>query len=386
MVEPGSPVWSHPAVRERQAPLLVADMRALERNARNLTDRAGAKPIRVATKSIRVREILHRVLDWPHFHGLLTYSLAESIWLAHQGFTDIVLAYPTVDRKSLQQWGSDSNLRQHITVMVDHPQHVQLIAEYAHENVNVCMDIDASLRIGPLHLGVRRSPIHTAKQALALTDYISQQRNIRLRGLMFYDAQIAGLPDTSTLVRGVKKLSLRELVTRRAEITAAVSQRANLEFVNGGGTGSLHHLANDTALTELAAGSGLFGPTLFDQYRGFTPEPAVLYALPVTRIPAHRVRTVFGGGYVASGPPGANRQPRPVYPAGLRTLRTEGVGEVQTPVRIPRDGTLSIGDSTWWRHAKSGEICERFTEMLLVETDTAAVPTPTYRGESQCFG
>ena len=48
---------------------------------------------------------------------------------------------------------------------------------------------------------------------------------------------------------------------------------APLRFVNGGGTGSIERTAAEPAVTEVAAGSGLFGPTLFDTYRAFKPAP-----------------------------------------------------------------------------------------------------------------
>ena len=38
-------------------------------------------------------------------------------------------------------------------------------------------------------------------------------------------------------------------------------------------------------MTEVAAGSGLYGPTLFDAFTSFSPTPAALFALPVVRRP-----------------------------------------------------------------------------------------------------
>ncbi len=105
-----------------------------------------------------------------------------------------------------------------------------------------------------------------------------------------------------------------------------------LRFVNGGGTGSLELTAAEPAVTEIAAGSGLYGPTLFDAYRAFRPEPAALFALPVVRKPSPGVVTVLGGGYLASGPADAARLPVPFLPTGLSLDKQEGAGEVQTPL------------------------------------------------------
>ena len=69
-------------------------------------------------------------------------------------------------------------------------------------------------------------------------------------------------------------------------------------------------------MTEVAAGSGLFGPTLFDTYRAFKPRPAAFFALPVVRKPTPKIATALGGGYIASGAPGRDRLPRPVCRRG----------------------------------------------------------------------
>ena len=172
---------------------------------------------------------------------------------------------------------------------------------------------------------------------------------------------------------------------RRAAAVAAVRALAPLELVNGGGTGSLHLTAREAAVTEIAAGSGLYGPTLFDAYRAFRPRPAALFALPVVRRPGPGVATALGGGYLASGPADSARLPRPHLPAGLRLDRQEGAGEVQTPLLGAPADALAVGDRVWMRHAKAGELCERFRSLHLIEGDRVVEEVPTYRGEGQCF-
>ena len=384
------------ATRGLPAPLAAVDMAALEANADDLVRRAQGLPIRIATKSVRCREVLRRVLDRDGFRGLMAYSLAEAVWLVRGGMSDVLVAYPSVDREAFRTVAADAELAAQITVVIDDPQHLDLIAssvEPGSHPVRVCLDIDASLRVGPLHLGVRRSPVHSVEQAVTAARVIARSAAVRLVGLMFYDAQLAGVPDSSPAVAAMKRRSTVELRSRRSRIVEEVGRQVPLELVNGGGTGSLDIVARDPGLTELAAGSGLFGPTLFDGYRSFTPRAALGYALPVMRRPAPGIRTLFGGGYVASGPAGRSRVPTPVLPAGLSLVGTEGVGEVQTPVSGAAADGLDIGDRVWWRHAKAGEACERFAVLHLVEGDDVGrqdAPTvttaPTYRGEGQCFG
>jgi D-serine deaminase-like pyridoxal phosphate-dependent protein len=158
-----------------------------------------------------------------------------------------------------------------------------------------------------------------------------------------------------------------------------------LQIVNGGGTGSLHSTAVEPAITEVAAGSGLYGPTLFDAYRAFAPRPAALFALPVVRRPGRGVVTALGGGYLASGSADAARLPQPHLPAGLRLDSQEGAGEVQTPLLGDVADRLRIGDRVYLRHGKAGELCERFASLYLLEGGRIVDEVATYRGEGQCF-
>jgi D-serine deaminase-like pyridoxal phosphate-dependent protein len=376
------------ATADLTPPFAVVDLDALDSNAESMITRAHGLPIRLATKSVRCPAIIDRVLGRTGFEGVLAYSLPEANWLARSGTSNVLLAYPTTDHNTLADLAHDDQLRESIMIMVDSVKHCELIvnATTASRPIKVCMDIDASLRIGPLHLGVRRSPVHTAGQAYALAAEITKRPELSLTGLMFYDAQIAGLPDSSAAVRAVKSLSARELQHRRVAVLEAVRKFTDLQLINGGGTGSLHIVSQDHQLTELAGGSGLYGPTLFDHYRSFTPAPAAFFVSPVVRKASPRHAVVYSGGYIASGPPGWSRQPLPWMPRNLRLLRSEGAGEVQTPLRGADAAALQVGDQVWFRHAKAGELCERFDRLHLVQGDQIVDDVPTYRGEGRNFG
>ncbi|MBL1076186.1 amino acid deaminase/aldolase [Nocardia sp. 2] len=381
----------HAATAELDPPLAAVDLTALRANAADLVRRARGVPIRVASKSVRCRAVLEEVLGSDltaagGFAGIMGYSLAEAIWLVRQGARDILLGYPTADRAALAELAGDPVLRNSITLMIDDIAQLDFIrAAVGSETVSlrVCLDVDASLRIGPLHLGVRRSPIRTPEQAARLAA-ATRRRGFEVVGVMTYEAQIAGLPDTNPAVRLVKKVSGIEITRRRRQVLDAVrAEVGKLQIVNSGGTGSIELSISDPDVTEVTAGSGLYLPTLFDGYRNLAPRPAMYFALPVLRHPADGIATVFSGGYIASGPAGASRVPKPVWPLGLKLIGTEGAGEVQTPL-TNADG-LNIGDRVWFRHAKAGELCERFTEVHLV-ADGVRTTVPTYRGEGRCFG
>jgi D-serine deaminase-like pyridoxal phosphate-dependent protein len=330
--------------------------------------------------------VLERALAQPGFAGVMAYSLREAIWLGRCGIRDVLVGYPSADLAALAELGGEPELVDAITLMVDSADHVALIRSVVPDAaLRVCLDVDASLRIGRLHLGVRRSPVRTPDAAAALAREVELAR-LQVVGVMFYEAQIAGLQDTSPAIRLMKRRSARELAHRRAAVVEAVEKVVGaLEIVNSGGTGGLEVSAADSAVTEVAAGSGLYVPTLFDRYDAFTARPALYFALPVVRRPAPRIATLFGGGYVASGPAGQSRLPAPAL-RKLKLLGTEGAGEVQTPVRGDAAEALKIGDRVWFRHAKAGELAERFDTIHVIENASRVASVPTYRGEGQTFG
>jgi len=394
------------ATRELPAPLSVIDLAAFDANGASMAARAHGHPIRIATKSLRVRHLLNRALTLEGFQGLMAYSLREALWLVANGMRDVLVAYPTVDRGALAELAAPDNdlARAEITLMVDCAAHLDIIAAAGPATpIRVAVDVDSSLRIFartkmPIHVGVRRSPLHTKEDVLAFLDVAQTSTAVRVVGLMFYDAQIAGLPDSSPAVRIMKKISRAELAERRLEIASAMRFRlGELDIVNAGGTGSLHTFDTATEITEVTAGSGFYHPGLFDGYDHLGLVPSAYFGLDVVRKPAPGFITAFAGGYVASGQAKQNRQPKLVTP-GLLPVGTEGAGEVQTPLRIAKgagvkagtgistSGVPQVGERVWLRGAKAGEQMERFNVTYLLEGGRIVDNQPTYRGEGKNFG
>jgi D-serine deaminase-like pyridoxal phosphate-dependent protein len=385
---------------EVEAPFAFVDLEAMWANAEEMLGRAGDKPIRVASKSIRCRALLEAILGRDErFAGLMTYTLPETLWLAEQGFEDLLLAYPTADTAALGELAlrSVANPGGAPVVMVDCIQHLDMIESVLGAGaapVRLCIDIDASWWAlgGRVKVGPKRSPVHAVEPALELAQEIAGRPQLELVGLMAYEGQIAGVGDQppgrrlrGAAIRFMQRRSAAELAERRAAIVAAVSELAELEIVNGGGTGSLELTAAEEAVTEVTAGSGFYAPALFDHYSRFTLTPAAGFALPVVRKPAAKVATALGGGYLASGSGDPARLPAPWLPPGLRLDPEEGAGEVQTPLLGDPAAELGIGDRVYLRHAKAGELCEHFASLHLVEGEEIVDVVPTYRGEGKSF-
>lgn len=390
----GRAVRSHP--EPLASPTAVVDLEAFDANAADLARRAGGKTIRVASKSLRVPALIRRALDRPGYSGVLAYTVAEALWLHEQEVSDdIVVAYPSVDAGALTRLTASPSAAAAITLMVDDVAHLDAVdATRASRavQVRVALDLDAGLRLAGQHVGPKRSPLFDTADVLRLARTVVERDGFHLVGVMTYEGQVAGVADDvpgqrarSVAVRKLKKASMAQLRVRRRELADALAPLVQLEFWNGGGSGSVEATAADGAVTEIAAGSGLLVPALFDHYQSFAPRPAAFFGLPVTRKPSPAMATVHGGGLIASGATGADRSPLPWAPPGLHLTGLEGAGEVQTPLTGPTASVLSIGDLVWFRHAKSGELFEHVRDVHLVSGDRIVDTVPSYRGCDVAF-
>lgn len=377
-------------------PTAVVDLDAFDANADDLVRRAGGKPVRVASKSLRVPALIERALAHDGFAGVLAFTLAEALWLHETGVSDdIVVAYPTVDNAAIRRLTTSPSAAAAITLMVDDPVHLDLVDATRSSRavpIRVALDLDAGLRIGGQHIGPKRSPLFDTGDVVAMARKVVERDGFRLVGVMTYEGQVAGVQDDvpdqrtrSMLVRRLKQASMSQLEVRRREISEALAEVAELEFWNGGGSGSVEATAADGAVTEIAAGSGLLVPGIFDHYASFEPRPAAFFGLRVTRKPTPTMATVHGGGLIASGATGEDRSPIPWAPPGLHLTGLEGAGEVQTPLTGHPAALLAIGDLVWFRHAKSGELFEHVRDVHLVRGETVTDVVPSYRGCDRAF-
>ncbi len=380
----------------KSLPLAWLDKEALVHNAQTLLERAGSLPVRLATKSVRCRQVLREVMALDaRFQGLMCYHAEEATWLSGQGFDDLLVAYPTLQPRSLEAVARRVSQGARIALITDSAAHLDAVAKAAatfRTQIPVWLDMDCSVAFPGLWFGVQRSPLRHLQALDAYLDVLEQRPEIRLEGLMGYEAQLAGVTDAApgkaalnAVIRALKRRSEPAVARRRQAFINRLEERgyANLR-VNGGGTGSLESTRKEPWITELAAGSGLFGPWLFDGYRQFRPRPAAGFALEVCRRPDSRFVTCLGGGYIASGSAGVEKQPQPYLPPGLALDRQEMAGEVQTPL-LGEVGELGIGDPVFFRHAKAGELCEHFLGLWVFSEQGDAELWPTYRGEGHCF-
>ena len=332
------------------------------------------------------------------YQGIMAFTALEAVFLSQQGFDDILVAYPTWHDKPIASVCGALKNGKKIVLMVDSSRHIERLNDLGKKydtKIPICIDIDMSSKFPAIHFGVYRSSIDDTKKMRKLIKTIRKSTHIRLAGLMGYEAQIAGVGDNARgvaafamnkIIRQLKRRSIKEVAKRRAEIVDFVRQKGfQLDFVNGGGTGSLETTALENAVTEVTVGSGFFASTLFDNYLNFRHLPAAAYAIEIVRRPTKTIYTCGGGGYTASGAVAADKAPQPYLPKGCLLTENEGAGEVQTPIVYKGKLNLQLGDPIFMRHSKAGELCERFREMLLVKDGKIVERVPTYRGQGVCF-
>jgi len=378
-------------------PFAFVDLDALDQNIQDIVARAGQKQIRVASKSVRSRPVLQHILAaHPQIKGVMCFTAPEAVWLSQQGFDDLLLGYPIWHPEQIQAICAEVRHNKIITLMIDsvaHIEHLQAIAHAEGVILRVCLDIDMAVDFPLLHFGVWRSGVAQVEQALAIYHAIEKSPNVILDGVMGYEAQIAGVGDDvpknaakNRVIRFLKQRSIQQIAHRRSTIIHALNaQGADLRFVNGGGTGSMETTRQEDVVTEITVGSGFYAPVLFDHYQGFQHQPAVGYAIEIVRQPQPHIYTCLGGGYIASGGIGSDKQPIVWEPTGAMLTDLEGAGEVQTPILYNGDESLVLGDPIFMRHSKAGELCERFNDLLVVRGGTIIDEFLTYRGEGQCF-
>lgn len=383
--------------RGRPMPFAYLDLDLFEDNIRQIASQTGGKRIRVASKSLRCVAAIRRVLQADAcFQGIMCFTAREAVYLAGLGFTDLLIGYPTWQSDDLGLVARATAEGAQITLMIDsiaHIDQIERVAEQYSLRLPVCLDIDMSINFPGIYFGVRRSPLRTSDDVRPLIERLKHSEHVRLDGVMGYEAQIAGLGDhvagqtiKNAAVPQLKKRSLGIIAQRRREIVELIrTSGLELRFVNGGGTGSELTTREEAVVTEITVGSGFYSPTLFDNYKDFRYQPAVGYAIEIVRKPAPGIYTCLGGGYTASGAAGPDKLPAPYLPQGARLIAQEGAGEVQTPIIYQGAHRLDLGDPIFLRHAKAGEICERFTHLVLVQKGKIVEEVPTYRGDGQCF-
>jgi len=226
--------------------------------------------LRIASKSIRHPHLLRHLLEHPRIAGIMTFSAAEALALAQEGFDDLLMGYPCAryaEAVALVRLHASGT---RVIATIDSEAHVDMLAAAAREvgvtDLPVCLDVDASWQpVGKaVHIGVRRSSIRKVSDALRVARHVADTGRLRLDALLAYEAQVAGLPDQTPgnallfpALALIKRRSIRLAASRRRRMVKALQRAGHpVTLVNGGGTGSVASTSRDGYVTEITVGSG----------------------------------------------------------------------------------------------------------------------------------
>jgi D-serine deaminase-like pyridoxal phosphate-dependent protein len=391
-------------ISRESLPAMIVDLDCLDHNIETISKKINpyGKNIRIATKSIRVPDIIRYIQKkgGDRFNSLMCYSLKEAEFLSSLGFDDLLIAYPTFSFNDIEIFFSLTQEGKNVILMVDCLDHIRSIdkfwARFKTENTfkaKVCIDVDMSWRPVGLHLGVYRSPVRSLDDFRSLFKKINEFDNLELTGVMGYEAQVAGMGERnpfSNMINPIKQFikyrSVKVVKKKRQYISEYLNSINYLpKFFNGGGTGSLLSTVKESWITEVTVGSGFLQSHLFDYYKENTGVPAFCFALQVTRMPQDGYYTCKSGGFIASGETSLDKSPLPFIPEAMETVGNEGFGEVQTPVKYRGKEEIQLGDPLFFRPSKAGEIAEHFREYVLIRGGEIIDRVPTYRGLELCF-
>lgn len=308
-------------------PCLIVDLAACERNI----ERAAAHfasthaKLRPHFKAHKCTELLSRQLKAGSCVGVTCATAREADILSQRGFADILVANQVVDRPGLATLGRAAG-RTNVTVAVDHPFQVELLATQAHAD-GVRLAVLIEIDVGMDRCGIAAH----SDLLLELAGAIESREELSLRGLQGYEGHAVMLPEREKRT---------EQVCRAAEILAG--ERARLvkagyrcPIVSGGGTGT-YDLADAGVLDEVQAGSY----ALMDARYATLDLPFENALFMLTTLISHRrpeAATINAGLKSLTVEFG---MPRAVHP-GLKVLK---LADEHAWLSVRRDTALAIGE------------------------------------------
>lgn len=384
------------AFKHIERPFAWIDLNAFDANIRFINHHIKDKNVRIATKSIRSIPLLKYLNEkLVNVSGFMTFTASETCYLLENGFDQLLIGYPVFEEQSVIEILHYIKKGYDVCFMVDdirQAKWLNTLAKRLDVDVGICIDINLSFDLPLIYFGTKRSAIKSLQDLMDFLDLLKKQTHLHIEGVMGYEAQLAGIGDLPLqkwkrpVIQQLQNASKKHIAKLRKDVVNFIlSEYGDLEFVNGGGSGSVDFTTRSTEVTEITIGSAFFNPSLFDQYSQLDLHPAVGFALRVTRKPEADVVVCHGGGYIASGAIGKDKQPVPYEEQSLDFLPFEGAGEVQTPLKIKNFHTINLGDTIYFRHAKAGELCERFEHLEAVRNGQHVDCFKTYRGEGKCF-
>jgi D-serine deaminase-like pyridoxal phosphate-dependent protein len=235
------------ALAELDTPALLIDLDRLERNLRDVAERAGAhgKRLRPHIKTHKMIEIARRQVELGAV-GLTVAKLGEAEVLADAGFTDLFVCYPIVGAVKLRRLVALAE-RVKVSTIADDIDVARALAAAARA-AGLTIDVLVKLDLGMHRIGVR------VEDAEALATGLAGLDGLAFRGVCIHEGVVYGEPDP------VRRRALaRDQVSRLAE-TGARLRAAGLtvDVVSCGATPAFRDVVDIEGITEMRPGNYVF--------------------------------------------------------------------------------------------------------------------------------
>jgi D-serine deaminase-like pyridoxal phosphate-dependent protein len=232
-------------LRSLATPALVIDGPLVRRNVRRLADYAATVGIKVRphTKTHKLRALAQLQLE-AGANGLTAAKVSEAEVISEPD-EDVLLAYPPVGALRAERLAALAETRT-VRAAVDSMTGVEMIstaAQKANATVGLLVDMD---------VGMGRTGVQSAEEALALAQAIDRAPHVRLDGIMIYPGHVWELPgEQEAPLRAVRE-KLDEILQlwRRHGLSATI--------ISGGSTPTAYQSHAIPQMTEIRPGTYVF--------------------------------------------------------------------------------------------------------------------------------
>jgi D-serine deaminase-like pyridoxal phosphate-dependent protein len=321
--------------RRLETPAAVLDLDLFERNIALMADtcRKAGLALRPHAKSHKCAEIARRQMAAGAL-GVCCAKPGELLALLEAGITDLLLSAPVASAAKIDAL-AQAAARARMMVVVDRADLVRAYGEAARRHgtvIEVLIDLD---------VGLKRSGVATAGEAVALATLVNTQPALRYAGVQAYQGRVQHIDDVTA-----RRAANRHMGKQLSSILSTLRQiDLAPAIVSGGGTGSYMLDGEEKLLTEIQAGSYVFMDEAYnsvDIYGRGGPEfgPALRVAVTVIGHSSAGFAITDGGSksFALDGPP-----PR-VFRDGALVGRIEWCGdEFGRVLPAPGCDTLPIG-------------------------------------------
>lgn len=319
-----------------ETPAAVLDLDDFEHNIALMARTCGKAglALRPHAKSHKCAEIGRRQIAAGAL-GLCCAKPGELLALFEAGIGDLMLSAPVASPMKIDALARAAAAGGRIMVTIDRPDLADAYARSARDHgaiFDVLIDLD---------VGLKRSGVASAQEAVALARQVAGLDGLRYRGVQAYQGRVQHIDDFAA-----RRAANRDMGLHLAGMLDALSADGlAAEIVSGGGTGSHLLDGEDRLLTEIQAGSYVFMDEAYgsvDMHGHGGPEfrPALRVAVTVVGHSSAGFAIADGGSksFAIDGPP-----PR-VFRDGALVGRIEWCGDEFGRV-LPLDGskTLPIG-------------------------------------------